>query len=270
MQMTKVSAPFLALFLLAGCAGKSDFDNLRREVDDMRSHQSKADRDLSAVRSESKEGIEKSLKDAQKDAQKELDAIRKGSADFQASLEAMKVDQQVLTGKVDDLVLQGKKQVDDLALLKEDLERRLTLLEQKLQGVSKEQEVVQKQVAESPDVLYQSGLEAFRAGDMKKARELFSGFVDRYPKQGLASNAVYWVGESYYSEKNYDQAILEFQKVIKNYPDKEKVASAMLKQGMSFINLKDSKSAKYILKELIKQFPVSEEAKRAKDQLKGL
>ena len=57
---------------------------------------------------------------------------------------------------------------------------------------------------------------------------------------------------------------------IKNYPDKEKVASAMLKQGMAFINLKDAKSAKYILKELIKQYPASEEAKRAKDQLKGL
>ncbi len=266
MKNRTVSATFLTLLLLAGCANKSDFDSLKRDVDDMRSHQAKADRDLSAVRSESKEGMDKTLKDAQK----ELDGVRKGNADLQASLEAMKVDLQLLTGKVDDLTLQGKKPLDDLALLKEDLERRLAALEQKLQGVSKEQEAVQKQVAESPEILYESGLTAFKGGDMKKARELFSTFVDRYPKQPLASNAVYWIGESYYSEKNYDQAILEFQKLIKSYPDKEKVAPAMLKQGMAFINLNDSKSAKYILKELIKQYPVSEEAKRGKDQLKGL
>ena len=266
MNMKNVSATFLALLLLAGCANKSDFENLKRDVDDMRGHQAKADRDLSAVRSESKEGMDKTLKDAQK----ELDGVRKGNADLQASLEAMKVDLQLLTGKVDDLTLQGKKPGEDLALLKEDVERRLVALEQKLQGVSKEQEAVVKQVSESPENLYQSGLESFKAGDMKKARETFSRFVERYPKHLLTSNAVYWVGESYYGDKDYEQAILEYQKMIKNYPDKEKVASAMLKQGMSFINLKDNKGAKYILKELIKQYPASDEAKRAKEQLKGL
>ncbi len=266
MQMNKIVTSCLTLLLLAGCAGKTDFENLKREVDEMRDRQTKAERELSVVRNESKEGIDKTLKDAQK----ELDGIRKVNADLQASQEALKVDQQVLTGKVDDLALQGKKPVDDLALFKEDIERRLTLLEQKLQGVTKEQEVVQKQVAESPENLYQTGLEAFKSGDMKKARDSFSLFVERYPKHALTSNAVYWIGESYYTDKNYDQAILEFQKVIKNYPDKEKVASAMLKQGMAFINLKDAKSAKYILKELIKQYPASDEAKRAKDQLKGL
>jgi tol-pal system protein YbgF len=266
MQMMNISVPLLALLLLAGCASRSDFDILKRDVEEMRSHQTKSDRELALVRNESREGMDKTLKDAQK----ELDGIRKGNADFQASLEAMKVDQQVLSGKVDDLTLQGKKPADDLALFKEDMERRLVALEQKLQGVSKEQEVVQKQVSESPEVLYQSGMEQFKAGEMKKARESFTRFIDLYPKHALTANAAYEIGESYYTEKNYDQAILEFQKVIKNYPDKDKVASAMLKQGMAFINLKDTKSAKYILKELLKQYPASDEAKRAKDQLKGL
>lgn len=266
MQMMKVSAPFLALLLLAGCAGRSDFDSLKRDVDEMRSRQLKSERELSVVRNESKEGMDKTLKDAQKD----LDGIRKVNADLQASMEGMKVDLQVLSGKLDDLSIQGKKPTDDLALFKEDIERRLAALEQKVQGVSKDQEAVQKQVSETPELLYQSGLEAFKAGDMKKARESFSRFVELYPKNAMTANAAYWIGETYYNEKNYDQAILEFQKVIKNYPEKEKVASAMLKQGMAFINLKDNKSARYVLKELVRQYPASEESKRAKDQLKGL
>ena len=259
MRGMNISAPFLALLLLAGCASKNDFDSLKRDVEEMRSRQIKADRELSVVRNESRDTV-----------QKELEGIRKGSADFQASLEAMKVDVQVLAGKVDDLSIQAKKPADDLALFKEDVERRLTALEQKLQGLAKEQEAVQKQVAETPETLYQSGLEAFKGGDLKKARETFSRFVELYPKHAMTANAVYWIGESYYNEKDYEQAILEFQKVIKNYPDKEKAASAMLKQGMAFINLKDTKSARHVLDKLVKQYPASEEAGRAKEQLKGL
>ena len=259
MRVMTLSAPVLALALLAGCAGKGDFDNLRRDVEEMRSRQTRTERELAVVKNESRET-----------AQKEVEGVRKGSADLQASLDSMKVDLQVLAGKVDDLALQTKKPADDLALFREDVERRLSALEQKIQGLSKEQEAVQKQVAETPEVLYQSGLEAFKAGDMKKAREIFSRFGELYPKHEMAANALYWIGESYYNEKNYDQAILEFQKVIKNYPDKEKAASAMLKQGIAFSNLKDSKSARYILKELVRLHPASEEAKRARDLLKGL
>ncbi len=266
MQMMKLSAPLLALLLLAGCATRDDFKALKSEIDELRGRQLKSERELSVVKSESKEGMDKGIQDVQK----ELEGIRKLNADLQATQEGVKVDLQVLSGKMDDLTLQSKRPGDDLALFKEDLERRLTALETKLLGVSKEQDAVQKQVADSPDILYQSGQEAFKGGDMKKSRELFSRFAELYPKNALAANAVYWVGETYYSEKSYDQAILEYQKVIKNYPDKEKVASAKLKQGMAFINLSDAKSAKYVLRELQKQYPASEEAKRAKDLLKGL
>jgi TolA-binding protein len=59
----------------------------------------------------------------------------------------------------------------------------------------------------------------------------------------LAANAFYWIGETHYSEKSYDQAILAFEKVIKNYPGKEKAPAAMLKQAMAFKALGDGKSA---------------------------
>lgn len=266
MRIVTISVPLLALFVMAGCASKGDFDSLKQDVNEMRSRQLKTDRELSVIRSESKEGIDKTVKEARA----EMDVLRKLSADLQASLDAAKVDMQVVTGKVDDLNTQMKKPESDLALLKEDLDRRLTALEQKLQTMGKEQEAVQKQVAETPEVLYQSGLQAFQAGDMAKARTEFARFVELYPKHEMAANSAYWLGETYYNDKNYDQAILEFQKVIKNYPDKGKVPAAMLKQGMAFINLKDAKSAKYVLKELVKLHPASDEAKRAKDQLKGL
>ena len=83
-------------------------------------------------------------------------------------------------------------------------------------------------------------------------------------------NAHYWIGETYYSEKNYEPAILSFQEVIKNYPTKEKVPAAMLKQSLAFKAINDIKSAKYVLKKLMDGYPKSDEAKKAKELLKEI
>ena len=86
----------------------------------------------------------------------------------------------------------------------------------------------------------------------------------------MAANAHYWLGETYYNEKKYDQAVLEFQEVIKKFPGKEKVPAAMLKQGMAFKEMGDAKSARYLFKKLIEQFPTADETKIAKEKLKDL
>ena len=113
-------------------------------------------------------------------------------------------------------------------------------------------------------------LETFKAGDMPSAREQFTKFLEQYPQHDLAANAHYWIGETHYSEKNYESAILAYQEVIKNYPGKDKVAAAMLKQAMTFRDIKDTKSAKYVLKKLVEGFPKSDEAKRARELLKEI
>jgi tol-pal system protein YbgF len=109
-----------------------------------------------------------------------------------------------------------------------------------------------------------------KGGNPQKARELFTKFLEQYPNNELASNAHYWLGEAYYTEKTYDQSILEFEKVIKNYPGKEKVPAAMLKQAMAFKALGDVTSAKYVLKKLQESYPRTEEAGLAKAKLKEL
>jgi tol-pal system protein YbgF len=114
------------------------------------------------------------------------------------------------------------------------------------------------------------GLDTFKTGDMPAAREIFTKFIEQHPQHDLAANAHYWIGETYYSEKSYEPAILAFQEVIKNFPEKDKVPAAMLKQAMAFNAIKDTKSAKYVLKKLGEGFPKSEEALKAKDLLKEI
>ncbi|HBA88977.1 MAG TPA: tol-pal system protein YbgF [Geobacter sp.] len=281
MQLTRVALTSLLLLTFFGCASQSELDSVRRDTDEIKNRVFTLDKGLNEVRGEVKDGVEKSLAGYRQSLealqadmagyQKDMAAIRKGGADLQATLESARVDMQLLTGKVDDVRLLAQKPADDIALLKEDLTKRLAALEERLGKIEKGIDEQQKKAAlilKSPDYLYQQGMEAMKEGNPAKARELFTNFLEQHPKHALAANAHYWIGETYYSEKNFENAVLEFQEVIKNFPDKDKAPAAMLKQGMAFKEMGDTKSANYVLKKLVDEHPKSEEAKTARERLK--
>uniref|UniRef100_C6E653 Tol-pal system protein YbgF n=1 Tax=Geobacter sp. (strain M21) TaxID=443144 RepID=C6E653_GEOSM len=281
MQAMRVALGSLVLLAFFGCASQGELESVRRDSDEMKNRLFTMEKGLNDVRAEVREGVEKSLagyrqslESLQADMsgfQKEMAGIRKGGADLQATLESARVDMQLLTGKVDDVRILAQKPADDIALLKEDLTKRLALLEERMAKMEKgveEQAKKAAQLQQAPDYLYQKGYEAMKEGNLPKARELFSSFLEHHPKHNLAANAQYWIGESYYSEKKFEDAVLEFENVIKNYPDKDKAPAAMLKQGMAFRELGDTKSANYILKRLVEEHPKSEEAKIAREKYK--
>ncbi len=267
----------LAASFLAGCASQSSFDNARNDIDSIKTRLFSIDRDLTKVREDSKLSvaeIEKGFKD-------DVSAVRKMSADIQATTDSTKSEMQALNGKFDDAATAIKKPAEDLARYREDADKRIVALEEnilKLQVVldsltkkmAELAKVKKDETASTPDSLYLKGLDSLKAGDVVAARDQFTKFLDQNPKHDLAANAHYWIGETYYSEKNYEPAILSYQEVIKSYPGKDKVVAAMLKQAMAFEAIKDSKSAKFVLKKLVEGFPKSEEAKKAKDLLKEI
>lgn len=283
MQRTRVALTSLAMLGFFGCASQSELDSVRRDTEEIKSRMFTVDRGLADVRTEVKEGVEKSLAGQRQNLealqnemlgyQKDMAAIRKGGADLQATLDSARVDMQLLTGKVDDVSIQAQKPADDVLLLKEDLTKRLVSLEERLSSLEKGVDESQKKAAQlqqTPEFLYQQGYDTMQAGDLVKAREFFNKFLETSPKHKLAANAHYWLGETYYSEKNFEQAVLEFQDVIKNFSEKDKVPAAMLKQGMAFKEMGDNKSAAYIYKKLVNEYPKSEEAKSAKEKLQRL
>ena len=274
MRFTTQSLAAMLLLALAGCASKGDLEFLQRDTDELKTRYLNMEKDFAGLKSETREGMDKSLKDYQK----EIAVLRKGTAELQAALDGARVDMQVLAGKVDDTTLLAKKPADDIALMKEDADRRLTALDGRIARLEKDLDDLRKKAAEAPakevqltpEALYQKGLDAFKEGNPQKARELLTKFIEQYPNHELAANARYWTGETYYTEKMYEQAILEFEKVIKNFPGKEKVPAAMLKQAMAFKELGDTTSARFVLKKLVADFPHAGEATQAKAKLKEL
>jgi tol-pal system protein YbgF len=109
-----------------------------------------------------------------------------------------------------------------------------------------------------------------KGGNPKKGRETLSDFAAKYPDHKLIPNALYWKGEAFYAEKDFENAILTFQDVVDRYPQGEKAPDAMYKQGLAFLSLKDTKNARILLELVPKKYPKSKAAEMAKKKLKEI
>lgn len=270
------SITILSLYLaLTGCATQSSLESTRNDIDAVKTRLFSVEKELGGIRDESKER----LAAFDKDFKSEVNSIRKIAADTQATIDSNKSEIQALNGRLDDMAIGVKKPNEELTRYRDDADKRIILLEERIVKLQATVDALAKNGAEAltakdvpvtPDAIYLKGLEKFKAGDMPAARDIFTKFLEQYPKHELAANAHYWIGESLYGEKNYEAAIIAFQDVIKNYPQQPKVPAAMLKQSLAFKAIKDAKNARYVLKKLIEAYPRSDEAKKAKILLKEI
>ncbi len=110
---------------------------------------------------------------------------------------------------------------------------------------------------------YQQQYALLRAGDLDGAIEGFGRFIQRYPSSPLAANAQYWLGECYYAQRRFSQAIVEFERVYTQYPSSEKVPAALLKIGYSNLELEKPATARSIFRQIVRSYPQSPEAAKA-------
>ncbi len=103
-----------------------------------------------------------------------------------------------------------------------------------------------------------------------KARGLLNGFISEYPTHELADDAQYWIGQSYYQEKNFERAILAFNKVQVDYANGDKAPEALLLEALSFLNIDDRASARELLGQVIAKYPDSGAASTARKRLESL
>lgn len=116
---------------------------------------------------------------------------------------------------------------------------------------------------------YEAAFRLLEQKDYQLAISRFREFLKKYPKSRLASNAQYWIGESYFALRHFDQAILEFDEVRRIDPQGDKVPAALLKQGFAFAELGEKVNARLILQEVVEKYPQSPEAAKAKQRLKS-
>ena len=118
--------------------------------------------------------------------------------------------------------------------------------------------------------LYDQGYALYKQARYDDARQLLRRYTDEHPDTKLTDNALFWVGESYYDQAQYEQAILEYDKVIQKFPRADKVPSALLKQAFAFDAIGDPTDAKILLRKVLREHPDSEQAAIARKKLEIL
>lgn len=238
---------------------------------------------------------------------KEMKIVRQQQAELEARLDMLQGQLQRLTGTVEESKHYSERASDDVISISEGLTSQVGKYEQELNQLHDEirtiktllgmkvtarkvettvgtgekldqittsvpptESLVKVTGSPDPEELYNGAYSKLSKGDFKASREEFKKFLELFPQTEYSDNAQFWMGESYYREKRYEEAIIEFEEVIKKYPQGNKVPDAQLKQAFSFIALNDTNSAKLLLGKIIKQYPDSDQAAIAQAKIKSL
>jgi tol-pal system protein YbgF len=261
---TALGAAACALLFLgpAACVTTaSEGEQMRKDIAQLRSELEAQQKSAQAEREQ--------LRAEQAKAVKELNAAmdtlnrgaRKTGADLAVDLEKAQQDLATLKGQLE--VVNHKLEATDKA----QADRDKKLDEVYTWATTRKR---QMEAAEHPTdkaAIYQLALKKLDAGDTARARELLSEFLQKFKNDAFAPNAQYWLGESYYAERRFNDAIVEFQKVLKDWKSSEKTPDALLKIGMSFQAQGDCQNAVLFFDEVVGSHKGSGAAKTAKDKL---
>lgn len=91
--------------------------------------------------------------------------------------------------------------------------------------------------------------------DFAKAEAALRAFIEQNPDDGLAGNAHYWLGETYYVRKSYQDAAFAFAEGFQKFPKGNKAPDSLLKLGMALDRLEKRREACTAYSRLLSTFP---------------
>lgn len=114
---------------------------------------------------------------------------------------------------------------------------------------------------------YDTALGILRDGRYSDAALAFKQFINSHPTGAYSDNAHYWLGETYYVTRDFDQAQATFRALVSNFPQSSKVADSRLKLGFIYYEKKDWKAARAELEAVANTWPTSTAARLANERL---
>jgi tol-pal system protein YbgF len=115
--------------------------------------------------------------------------------------------------------------------------------------------------------LYHDAFKLLQDGDYAGAERAFKSFVQNNPKHPLAGNAQYWLGETYYARREYQQAMVAFAEGYKVYKTSGKGPDNLLKLGITLAVLNKKQEACAVFQRFNQDYPrATDLQKRRVDQ----
>lgn len=121
-----------------------------------------------------------------------------------------------------------------------------------------------------PEEHYNRAYAYLTAADYPNAQGWLEEFIKRYPKNDLADNAYYWLGEVHLVQNNPKGALVSFKTGLDTFPKGQKAPANLLKMGVALEQVGKPDLAKGAWQKLIKDFPKSPEAEKARAKMAEL
>jgi TolA-binding protein len=121
----------------------------------------------------------------------------------------------------------------------------------------------------SADQMYQGARLQLNRGAVGTARRGFQDFLRVYPTHGLASDALYYIGESFAVE-NPDSAVAYWTRVVAEHPRSTRASTSLYKMGRLEETRNNRVAARSHYERLLREYPRSEDVDLARDRLRDL
>ena len=122
----------------------------------------------------------------------------------------------------------------------------------------------------NPSEIYSYAYDMLVRENFVEAEKSFKAFIGEHPDDPLASNAYYWLGETYYVQKKFQLASISFARGFKNFPQGNKAIDQLFKLALTFMNLGKNEDACAAFSKLESEFPNAPKRinNRAKEYIK--
>lgn len=120
------------------------------------------------------------------------------------------------------------------------------------------------------DQTYQAALSDFNSGKYSLATSEFQDVIHFYSLDPLAGSAQFYLGEVAYHQKNYEDAIKDYDVVIEQFSGNSKAATSQLHKGLALFALHQRDAGARELRSLIQRHPQTPEAAQARAKLNEL
>ena len=119
----------------------------------------------------------------------------------------------------------------------------------------------------SPDNLLREAQFDLLVGNFPLAIDGFLDFLSAFPNSPQADAAQLGLGDVYFRQELWEQAVLEYDFVVQKYPGSDKIPDALLKKGLSLANSGQARAAVETLEAIVTMFPETSQALRAQEEI---
>jgi tol-pal system protein YbgF len=108
------------------------------------------------------------------------------------------------------------------------------------------------------------------AGNYDLAIGGFKEFLEKFPDNPRAPEAQLFIGDALYSQKKFDQAVIEYDLFLQKYSENDRTKSALYKKGLAHAELNQVPEALAALTKVTKDYPGTVEATGAQQRVREL